>query len=147
VSFDTFEFLWKLDDQRIVTAIAHAELQTSGEIRVYVAESEVDNPVSAAEKQFEQMGMTATRERNGVLIYIAPRSRKFAIIGDTGVHARCGQSFWNDVALEMRRYLKDDRPTDALVHAISKAGELLKAHFPRQADDVNELPDAVQRGV
>jgi uncharacterized membrane protein len=146
VSIDTFEFLWRLDDKRIVTAIQHAELMTSGEIRVYVAESEVDDPVASAQKQFEQMGMTATRERNGVLIFIAPRSHKFAIIGDTGVHARCGQSFWDDIAAEMRRHLKDDRPTDALVHAITKAGELLKVHFPRQADDVNELPDAVQRG-
>jgi uncharacterized membrane protein len=146
VSIQIFEFFWRLDDDRIVAAIRSAELQTSGEIRVYVSESEVDDPVAAAQKQFELMGMTATRERNGVLIFIAPRSHKFAIIGDSAVHERCGQSFWNEVAAEMRRHLVDDRPTDALVHAISKAGELLKAHFPRQADDVNELPDAVQRG-
>ena len=147
MSFDTFEFLWKLDDERIVAAIQHAELQTSGEIRVYVAESEVDDPVAAAEKQFEKMGMTGTRERNGVLIFIAPRSHKFAIVGDTGIHARCGQSFWEDVAAEMRRHLKEDHPTEALVHAITKAGGLLKTHFPRQTNDVNELPDAVQRGA
>jgi len=146
VSIETMEFFWRLDDERIVAAIRRAEQMTSGEIRVYVSESEVDDPVSAAQKQFEQMGMTATRQRNGVLIFIAPRSHKFAIIGDTGVHARCGESFWNDIAAEMRRHLVDDRPTDALVHAITKAGALLKEHFPRQPDDVNELPDAVERG-
>jgi len=146
VSIETMEFFWRLDDERIVAAIRRAEQMTSGEIRVYVSESEVDDPVSAAQKQFEQMGMTATRQRNGVLIFIAPRSHKFAIIGDTGVHARCGESFWNDIAVEMRRHLVDDRPTDALVHAITKAGALLKEHFPRQPDDVNELPDAVERG-
>ena len=146
MSIETMEFFWRLDDERIVAAIRRAEQMTSGEIRVYVSESEVDDPVSAAQKQFEQMGMTATRQRNGVLIFIAPRSHKFAIIGDTGVHARCGESFWNDIAAEMRRHLVDDRPTDALVHAITKAGALLKEHFPRQPDDVNELPDAVERG-
>ena len=146
MSIESMEFFWKLDDERITRAIADAETMTSGEIRVYVADSEVDDPVIAAERQFEQMGMTATKERNGVLIFIAPRSHKFAIVGDTGVHAKCGQSFWEDVAAEMRNHLKQDRPTEALVFGIRMAGKLLKEHFPRRHDDVNELPDAVQRG-
>jgi uncharacterized membrane protein len=146
VSIESLEFFWNLDDSRIVEAIGQAERQTSGEIRVYVSDSEVDDPVRAAEIQFEKMGMTATKDRNGVLIYIAPRSHKFAIVGDTGVHARCGQSFWENVATEMRKYLMLDRTTDALVFGIRMAGELLQEHFPRAADDINELPDAVQRG-
>ena len=146
MSIESLEFFWNLNDSRIVAAIADAERQTSGEIRVYVSESEVDDPVRAAETQFEQMGMTATKDRNGVLIFVAPRSHKFAIVGDSGVHARCGQSFWESVATEMRKYLKTDRPTDALVFGIRMAGQRLKEHFPREDDDVNELPDAVQRG-
>jgi uncharacterized membrane protein len=141
-----FNFMLQLDEDRIVEAIRRAELLTSGEIRVYVSDAEVDDPVAAAEEHFVAMGMTATRERNGVLIYVAPRSRNFAVVGDEGVHARCGQSFWADVSAAMAREFRDERMTDGIVLGVGRCGQLLAEHFPRQADDVNELPDAILRG-
>jgi len=90
--------------------------------------------------------MHATAQRNGVLIFVAPRSRNFAIVGDDGVHARCGQSFWTDVADAMARHFALDHPTEAIVLGIRKAGELLSSHFPCRPDDRNELPNEVIRG-
>ena len=72
------EFLAQLDEARIVAAIAQAEKGTSGEIRVFVSEREVDDVVERAERRFEKLGMTRTALRNGVLLYCAPRSQKFA---------------------------------------------------------------------
>ena len=143
---ETFEFLWRLSDARIVEAIRRAESQTSGEIRVYISDSEVDDPLLAARARFTGMGMAQTRERNGVLIFVAPKSQTFAVIGDEGVHARCGEAFWQSVSEEMRRHFTDDAMTDGIVQAISTAGELLGRHFPRLDDDQNELPDHVERG-
>jgi uncharacterized membrane protein len=139
------DFFIHLDDDAIVEAIREAELRTSGEIRVYIAKEKAPEPMSAAIAQFERMGMTQTAERNGVLIFVAPKSQTFAIIGDEGVHRHCGQEFWNEVSDEMRARFRED-PTSAITHAIARAGEHLSRHFPRRTDDRNELPDAVERG-
>ncbi|MEO7166237.1 MAG: TPM domain-containing protein [Spartobacteria bacterium] len=142
----TTEFMEKLEHDRIVQAISLAETKTSGEIRVFVQHGPVDDPVPAARSQFEKLGMTATRERNGVLIFVAPRSQKFAVIGDQGVHEKCGDSFWHQLTLAMRTHFQAQDFTDAVVHAVREIGRLLAQQFPRRPDDHNELPDAVEEG-
>jgi uncharacterized membrane protein len=136
-------FLSELDDRRIVQAIAEAERASSGEIRVYVSEKQVEDVVSEAKVHFLRLGMEKTRERNGVMIYIAPRSRNFAVVGDIGIHQKCGDTLWQEVAGMMEEHLKAGRYTDALLAAVSKIGSILATHFPRQADDQNELPDEI----
>src|SRR6478609_9167300 len=98
------DFLQKLDDNRVAEAIEEAESMTSGEIRVFVTERDLgqDDVLSRAKARFEKLGMTKTRERNAVLLYFAPLAQKFAIIGDQGIHEKCGQPFWDEVAAEMR---------------------------------------------
>jgi uncharacterized membrane protein len=139
------EFLKQLDHDRIVAAIRQAEARSRGEVRGHVANREVDDAQQAAAKRFEAFGMTATAERNGVLIYVAPRSRKFAIIGDTGIHARCGPQFWTEVAAAMEVDFREGKFTDGIVKGVMRAGEVLAIHFPRTrgAADTNELPDEV----
>ena len=142
----TKDFLGKLEHDRIVRAIAEAEKKTSGEIRVFVQRGELDDAIVAARKQFEKLGMTATRERNAVLIFVAPRAQKFAVIGDSGIHEKCGDQFWQELVESMRQHFKAENFTDALAQAIVTAGELLAQHFPRSSDDKNELSDAVEEG-
>lgn len=132
-----------LDNARVVAAIAAAERRTSGEIRVLFSRHKTDDAVAAAKRQFERLGMTATAERNGVLIFVAPRSRKFAVIGDTGVHEKCGDRFWTELAAAMSDRFKHADFTGGLVLGIERAGALLAEHFPRRPDDVNELPDDI----
>ncbi len=88
--------------------------------------------------------MTQTRERNAVLIFVAPRAQKFAVIGDRGVHEKCGEPFWQALTQAMRAHFQAQNFTDAIVHAIREAGSLLAQHFPRRPDDRNELPNAVE---
>ncbi len=138
------EFIGQLDNDKIVAAIRDAEKKTSGEIRVFISHKSVDDAVAAAQAQFEKLGMTKTQRRNGVLIFVAPRARKFAVIGDTAVHQHCGDSFWQALAAEMTGHFKKSEFTAGIVHAVQKAGELLAAHFPHQPGDVNELSDQVE---
>jgi len=138
-------FLQAVDHERIVAAIREAEARSHGEIRVHVTARQVDDPQAAAAAQFDRLGMSATRERNGVLLFVAPRSRRFAVIGDRGIHERCGPEFWSEVAAAMESSFRDGRFTDGLVHGIARAGEVLAQHFPRTPGDgdVNELADEV----
>ena len=139
-------FIEKLDNDRIVRAIGDAEQRTSGEVRVYVQRGEVEDPVAEARAQFEKLGMTATRQRNGVLVFVAPRSQKFAVIGDEGIHQRCGDGFWQHLVDAMALHFRAENFTDAVVHAIDRIGALLSEHFPRLPDDQNELPDTIEEG-
>ena len=137
------EFLNALNHDAIVTAIKSAEAKTSGEIRVFVSRKLRPDALAAAQSRFEKLGMTQTRERNGVLIYVAPHSRTFAIIGDEGVHAKCGEGFWADVAKAMTDEFRKGDFTAGIILGVHQAGTLLAEHFPRQGGDQNELPDEV----
>ncbi|MDB6034073.1 MAG: hypothetical protein JWM16_4411, partial [Verrucomicrobiales bacterium] len=83
--------------------------------------------------------------RNAVLIYFAPASRQFAIWGDTGVHEKCGDTFWKEIVAGMRPFLKEERYTEAVELAVKEVGEVLARHFPREPGDINELPDDLVR--
>jgi uncharacterized membrane protein len=143
----TKEFLSQLDHARIVDAIKEAEAKTSGQIRVYVQRGEfAGDPVSAAQEKFQKLGMQATKERNGILIFVLPRAQKFAVIGDEGVHQKCGDEFWRQLVERMRAHFQKDKFTDALVEAIEDAGKLLAWHFPKTTAGLNELPDDIIEG-
>jgi uncharacterized membrane protein len=91
--------------------------------------------LSAAEKHFKVLKLGKAAHRNAVLIFVAPKSKTFAVFADAATHARCGSEFWNTLRDEMTTHLKDSRFTDAIAHAITKAGELLAIHFPRKSPD------------
>ena len=124
------KFSRHLHHDDIVAAIHRAEHLTSGQLRVVVTHRHVDDPVLAAQAEFLRLGMDKSRERNGVLIFVAPRSRKFAVIGDEAVHARCGDGFWHKLADTMSGYFRKSEFTPGIVHGVQTAGELLARHFP-----------------
>jgi uncharacterized membrane protein len=139
-------FLDKLDHDRIVAAIAEAEKETSGEIRVHIHHRRAREPFAEATKIFEKLGMTGTARRNGVLVFVAPRSRKFAILGDTAIHERCGDAFWEGSARDLEGHFRDGRFTDGLVATIHSLGRALAEHFPSEAGKSNELVNEIDEG-
>ena len=140
----TKEFLNRLEHARIIATIGAAEAKSSGQIRVYIQRGTVtDDALPIAQAKFEELGMQKTRERNAVLIFVAPRARKFAIVGDEGVHAKCGTEFWQRLVNGMQAHFTAEKFTDALVEAIDDSGKLLAQHFPRTSKNANELPDEI----
>ena len=136
-------FLSRLDHGKISAAIAESERKTSGEIRVFISRHKVEDPRSSAEDQFVKLGMSKTKHRNGVLLFFAPLSQKFAMIGDQAIHEKCGQHHWRKLVDEMQGHLKRDQFTDAIVHGINAAGALLETHFPADGGGGNELSNDV----
>jgi uncharacterized membrane protein len=141
------EFLSKLEHDRIVRAIREAESKTSGEIRVYVQRGKLNaDPLIVAQKQFQKLQMDRTQERNAVLIFIAPRVHKFAVVGDKAVHEKCGDEFWQRIVEGMRAHFQNEKFSHALVEAIKEIGKVLAAHFPRMSKSADELPDDIVQG-
>ncbi len=147
-TFMTYKALLRaIDVARIEDAIRQAERRTSGEIRVSVSGFFWGDVRRVAERAFARLGMTATRERNGVLFFIVPARRRFVVLGDEGLHARVGQQFWEQVAAAVSGHLRDGDFTLGLVRGIEAVGEQLALHFPfDRANDTNELADQVDFG-
>ena len=137
------DLLRKENKDRLVKAIGTAERNTSGEIRVHLEQVCKGDPYLRAAYVFSRLGMFNTKDRNGVLIYLAMKSHKFAIVGDSGINARVGAGFWNDVKDAMATDFRAGNFTVGMEKAIVAVGEKLKAFFPYQKDDVNELPDDI----
>jgi uncharacterized membrane protein len=143
----TKEFLSKLEHDRIVRAIQDAESKSSGQIRVHIQRGKLDgDPLEAAQKKFQALKMHNTRDRNAVLIYVAPRAHKFAIVGDRAIHEKCGEGLWQRLADKMRAHFRDEKFTDALVDAIHDVGNVLAAEFPQTSPGANELPNIITDG-
>jgi uncharacterized membrane protein len=136
-------FFTKEQQAQILSAIKTAEEETSGEIRVHIETSFKGDVLDRAAWVFKKLGMFKTALRNGVLFYLAVKDRKFAIIGDAGIHAKVPEGYWDKIKELMLKDFKEGKFTEGLSEGILLAGEQLKTHFPHQKDDVNELPDEI----
>jgi uncharacterized membrane protein len=137
------KFFSSEEQERIVEEIRKAEDRTSGEIRVHLDCCSGEILLDKAKKVFHQLGMTRTKSRNGVLIYLATEDRRFAILGDEGIHRVVPENYWEDVKERMQKQFREGRLCEGICQGIREIGEKLKAHFPVEPDDRNELPDSI----
>jgi uncharacterized membrane protein len=134
------------DKNRILEAIQEAEKQTSGEIRVHADSKCSGDPVQSAIAQFERLKMHETKDRNGVLIYIATRDRKLAIIGDQNINEKVSSDYWENTKNNLIAAFKKGEYVNGITDAVADVGEKLKAYFPYLSDDTNELANDLSIG-
>jgi uncharacterized membrane protein len=140
------DFLSKTEEAEVVEAIRLAEQNTSGEIRVHIEKETSIAPIDRAVEVFSMLKMENTKDRNGVIIYVAVKSKQFAIYGDQGINEKVADDFWNTTKDIMLNHFKNGNNKQALVEGILNAGQQLKHHFPFQDDDVNELSNEISKG-
>jgi uncharacterized membrane protein len=140
------KFFSKEEQAQIVEAIKTAENLTSGEIRVHIENHCKEDALDRTTFLFEKMEMHKTELRNGVLIYLALKDRKFSIIGDAGINAVVGDNFWEDIKESTITDFKAEAYCAGLCAAIKRCGEKLVAQFPVAEDDINELSDDISFG-
>jgi uncharacterized membrane protein len=136
----------KEEEDAIVAAIAGAEMNTSGEIRVHVESVCKKEPFERAVELFHKLEMDKTELRNGVLIYVALDDKKLAIIGDAGINAVVPEYFWDATKERMILHFKEGKFADGIAEAVTAAGFHLKQYFPRESNDTNELSNELSRG-
>ena len=128
----TKEFLSKLEHDEIVKAIRNAESKSSGRIRVFIQRGELKgDPMIAAQKRFQRLGLHKNAQHTDVLIFVAPRAHKFAIVGDEAIHQKCGEQLWQRLVSDMREHFRNEKFSHALIEAIREIGDALAAHFPK----------------
>ncbi len=137
------DFIDDRGERRILEAIGRAERHSSGEIRVHLHRGGGKDIYQRAVKTFERLGMHKTRLRNGILIYVDTGGRRFAVIGDEGIHRKVGRDFWEQIRDILAEHFRQGQYTDGIVRAIDAIGLALAEHYPYSDDDINELPDEI----
>jgi uncharacterized membrane protein len=130
------------DQKRVVDAIGAAERLSAGEICVHVeGRCPGNDPLKRATTLLTKLGVTRTRERNGVLIYVAVRDRRFSVVGDVGINA--DDQFWNEAMQRLTVAFRKGAFGDGICGAIKSVGVQLSKKFPRQPDDKNEVSNEI----
>ena len=146
--FKKKDFFSPGESKLIVEAIQNAERQTSGEVRVYVeSRCRFVDPLDRAAELFFGLKMDQTAERNGVLVYVAVKDHQLAILGDTGIHQKVGDEFWQKEVDKMISEFNGDNYAAGITKVVNDIGIALHLHFPYQGTkDKNELPDDIVFG-
>jgi uncharacterized membrane protein len=137
-------FLSALEHDRVHRAIRSAEEGASGDIVVFISHCHVEDPLAAANHQFRKLRLEPATDKNSLLIFLAPKSQKFAVVGGAALHEKVGQAWWDELIALLTRHFKESRYTDGLVATIEQAGRALKTHFPASASDRTGRRDIVE---
>ena len=131
--------------KRIEAAIKVAEQNTSGEIRIFIENHCKNNSaINRAIEIFNEHKMYATKERNGILIYLAIKDRLIALYGDVGIHQKLGDEYWNNQVKIIIQHFKQQRILDGITNLIIECGKALSTYFPyNSTTDKNELSDEI----
>lgn len=132
--------------EQLSWAIAEAERNTSGELRLHVESRCPEDVLDRAAYIFEKLEMHKTADRSGVLLYFALNDHKFAIIGDAGINRQLPPGSWDSVRDAMLPHFKLGAYVHGLVLGLKMAGDLLSTKFPRKSNNQNELPNEVSMG-
>jgi len=135
------------DRDAIISAIRSAEKSTSGEIQVHIENHCKGDVLDRAAELFETLKMYQTKDRNGVLFYLAVVDHRFAILGDAGINQVVPEDFWGKIKDHMADQFRAGNFPKGLIDGIQMAGEQLRSHFPYQGEsDNNELSDEISFG-
>ena len=140
--------LRRSDLAAVSEAVATAERETGGEIRVEVRQRRTreERPMSIeqiARREFESLGMARTKDRIGILLLLMLEDREFCIFADEGIHARVESDTWTRIATHMSDRFSRGQFLDGLLDAVRDVADVLRLHIPRRQDDRNELPNDV----
>jgi uncharacterized membrane protein len=139
----------KEDLTAIVKAIDEAEKTTAGEIRVSIRQKrrwreKKSNIEGMARREFRDLGMTKTKDKTGILIFLLMEEKKFFIFADGGIHTKVKETTWAKIAEDMSSHFSKKDFRQGIIHGVQAVGKVLSQYFPRKANDINELPNDVR---
>jgi len=85
--------------------------------------------------------LAPTRAKTAVLIYVSLAEKQAAVMADLGIAEKVAPDYWSIPCDRILKGMEDNRYADGIIAAIEDIGGHLAVHFPRSADDTNELPN------
>jgi putative membrane protein len=90
---------------------------------------------------FQAAAAGRTTGKTGILIYLSMAERRAEIVADEAILKVTDDHAWGEAMHALIADTREGRPGDGIVAAIERVGAVLAEHFPRSADDTNEIPD------
>lgn len=134
-------FFTNEEEAQITEAIRLAEQGTAGEILVRIERRCPGEPLEYACNLLHSLGITVTKRRTGILIYMSISDRNLAICGDEAIHNEFGTEGWQKICDQLSARFHNEEFTEGLCEAIQQIGDVLTKAFPMDSNDVNELPN------
>lgn len=97
----------------------------------------------AAYKEWFERGVTQTRERTGLLLFISQRERGAKVLCDSGIHSCVVAHELAARVTQLERVAESAADGDTLARALEELAPWLATCLPRRDDDINELADEV----
>lgn len=92
-----------------------------------------------AHEQFFHQGVYRTRDHSGVMLFVSIAEHYVEIVADEGIHKNVGEAHWQQIVDKFIAEVKSGRIADGFVDAVGAIGNAMATHYPREADDTNEL--------
>ena len=114
-----------------------------GLLRAFVPDEVIEARVlRRAESAFLREEVFKTRDRTGILIFLAQLEHRALILADSGIHQAVPAARWQELAEKLAAGIRDGRAKAALIATIEVCGQLLVEHrVDIRHDDTNELSD------
>jgi putative membrane protein len=90
---------------------------------------------------FQAAAAGRTTGRTGILIYLSLAERRAEIIADEAILKVTDEHTWGEAMTALLTDVREGRVGDGIVAAVQRVGVVLSEHFPRSAEDNNEIPD------
>lgn len=119
----------RADGERIRRAIDAAEHGTTGRIGVRIVHGKTEDALADARNHFVRAHLHEHKYRNAVVFFVAPRARRFAVVGDEAIHEQVGEGFWMTLVDEMAPHFARGDLAQGLLLGIARVGEQFKMHF------------------
>lgn len=97
---------------------------------------------AAARQAFVEESVSATRERNGVLLYVSLLEREVEILPDHGLDGRVPRAEWNEVLHDLRQAASLPDLEQRFLRALERLKERLALHAPATGNNPDEIPNA-----
>ena len=90
---------------------------------------------------FKAAAEKRTAGRTGILIYLSIAERRAEIVADEAILRVTDDHTWGEAMTALLTEVREGRVGDGICAAIERVGVVLSEHFPRSAEDINEIPD------
>ena len=134
------DYLWMLIGFQLGLVAGWIASRFDAIARKLIGAEALDSRVDGrAAEAFLDEQVFATRERTGVLIFVALFEHRVLVLADEGIDERVADEAWAEITGELALGIRRGTPAAALIHAVGRCAALLEAHGVQAADSENEI--------
>lgn len=136
------DYLWILIGFQLGLVAGWVASRFDDVARRLISDDALDSRVEGrAAEAFLDEQVFATRERTGVLIFVALFEHRVLLLADEGIDERVADDAWDEISGELAIGIRRRTPAQALIHAVERCADLLVAHGVVAPDTENQLSD------